>query len=372
MYLKIAPTQLFDGYMLHPNDSVLISKNNIVQGIVPLCEAGDDVQFINGLLCPGFVNAHCHLELSYMHNLIPSNTGMIAFIQQVMALRNMPKNIIINAIASAEGEMIKNGIVAVGDVSNTNNSIYQKQKNNLLYTNFIEISGLVPNAAIVRYENGLQVLQQFTTAGLAAQLVPHAPYSVSNKLLQLIYNNYVGGVTTMHINESAAEVQFMQNATGPMLELYDSLGINIHDYTTNLNYTLTIPTNTKSNIWVHNVVTNSNDMAVMQGSNANNYLCLCPNANLYIGNGLPNIPLLMESGLPICLGTDSLASNYKLCILSEIKTILKYYPTIPVTTVLQWATSNGAKALNISATHGSFERGKCATYVQLPLIEHFL
>jgi len=88
------------------------------------------------------------------------------------------------------------------------------------------------------------------------------------------------------------------------------------------------------------------------------YLCLCPNANSYIGNPLPNVPLLAGSGLPICVGTDSLASNSKLCIWSELQTLQAGYPGISTQDLLQWGTSNGALALGMEQQLGSFAPGK--------------
>jgi cytosine/adenosine deaminase-related metal-dependent hydrolase len=88
------------------------------------------------------------------------------------------------------------------------------------------------------------------------------------------------------------------------------------------------------------------------------FWCLCPNANRYIENTLPNIPLLLQANCTITLGTDSLASNHQLSLISEIQTIHQAYPEIPLSEMLHWATINGAKALNRSSQLGSFEIGK--------------
>ena len=88
------------------------------------------------------------------------------------------------------------------------------------------------------------------------------------------------------------------------------------------------------------------------------YFCLCPNANLYIGNGLPNVPLLRNSGYPLVLGTDSLASNSKLSIWEEIQTLRKAFVHLPLGDFLRWATYNGACALGLQDQLGSFEKGK--------------
>ncbi len=115
-------------------------------------------------------------------------------------------------------------------------------------------------------------------------------------------------------------------------------------------------------ILVHDVHTSASDLQWMQAAEQEQlpalYFCFCPNANLYIGNGLPDIGLLRKQGADIVLGTDSLTSNHQLNILEEIKTIAAQYPQIPLHEMLQWATLNGARALGFDQQLGSFEKGK--------------
>jgi aminodeoxyfutalosine deaminase len=357
---KIAATVLHDGYRFRENNDVLINNNGIVEAIVDKDLAGDGVQHIDGIVCPGFINTHCHLELSYLKNKIPTNTGMVDFILQVLQGRTTATEIILDAINTAEQEMIANGIVAVGDICNTANTVAQKLKNNLHYTNFIEVSGFVPAAAQQRFEDGKAVQQQFWQNKLNATIVPHAPYSTSQALQQLISNyNNANAITTIHYNESIAEKDFVQNGTGDFLRLYKTLGIDISFWQNQLSIT----NKQTSSILVHNVVTNNNDVAMHKNAS----YCLCPNANIYIGNGLPNIDLLKQNDVNICLGTDSLASNTQLSILAEIKTLQLHFANINMETLLQWATINGATALGIDAQYGSFEKGKSGKYVVMDI-----
>ncbi len=364
MLQKITATQLFNGFHFLPNDTVLIidKLRGVIKDIVPLQDAGDDIIKYCGIVCPGFVNAHCHLELSYLHRKIKQHVGMRSFIQEVIDSKDNVKVDVQQAIYNADNAMYNNGIVAVGDICNTALTIPTKLHSKLQYTNFIELSGFVPSKAQQRYTDGLGILQQFASNNLAATLVPHSPYSVSKELMQLIYNTPVP-VTTMHYQESIAEQEFVQHKQGDLLQLYTYLGIDISHYTPPITLQLIHPA-TGHIMLVHNVTTTAADIAVLNTLYPNRAtLCLCPNANLYIGNGLPNIPMLASSGIPICLGTDSLASNNKLSLTNEMYTILKHYPTIPVETVLQWATYNGAKALNIHHTYGSFAVGMSSKYV---------
>jgi aminodeoxyfutalosine deaminase len=368
MYHKISATQLFTGYTMLNAEHVLVLKKEeaqwIVEAIVAKADAGENIETIDGLVCPGFINAHCHLELSHLKNTIPQQTGMVDFLLAVMQNRNHAQEIVQDAIQQAENEMLQNGIVAVGDICNTTDTISTKKKGKLHYTNFIELSGFVPNAAPKRLADAITIQEAFLQNGLTATLVPHAPYSVSTALLYLIHAQKVA-VSSIHCNESIAEKEFVQTAKGDFLKLYETLGINIDFYNPNTVKNFLHP-NAINQLLVHNVVTNAQDIQQYKDSITTQheiYFVLCPNANNYIGNGLPNIPLLKQSGFNICLGTDSLASNTQLDIWAEIQILQKAYPTVPLSTLLQWATINGAKALGITDRYGSFEKGKMGAYL---------
>ena len=129
MYQKFQATQLFTGTGLLEDQLVLITtKDGTVEGIVGIEDAGDDIQSFEGVLTPGFVNAHCHLELSHMKGMIPAHTGLQEFVKQIVSLRQIDPERIQEAIVAAENEMYANGIVAVGDISNTLDTLVQKAK----------------------------------------------------------------------------------------------------------------------------------------------------------------------------------------------------------------------------------------------------
>ena len=120
-YLKFRADNLFDGYRFLKDNNVLITdEEGIILDIVPVAEAGDDVQQFSGFLSPGFINCHCHLELSHMKGLIPEGKGLVKFVLAVVQQRHLPdgqasfgEDEILKAIEKAETEMLNNGIVAV-------------------------------------------------------------------------------------------------------------------------------------------------------------------------------------------------------------------------------------------------------------------
>jgi cytosine/adenosine deaminase-related metal-dependent hydrolase len=228
MYQKFQATQLFTGTELLQDQLVLITKQDgTVEGIVGLEDAGDDIQSFEGVLSPGFINAHCHLELSHMKGMIPTETGLGEFVKQIVGLRKVPEAQIQEAIVNAEAEMIANGIVAVGDISNTTDTLAQKEKNNLAYYNFVEIYDLDPTLAPDKMIAGLAVQKQFTDSGLTASLIPHAPYSVTFALWKLLAKHFGTHTITMHNQETPAENEFFETKTGSFLSMYERTKISL-------------------------------------------------------------------------------------------------------------------------------------------------
>ena len=367
MYRKITSKQIFNGYEILPSDSVLIiDQKGAIADILPISEAGDGIIFHEGLISPGFINCHCHLELSHLKGVIPKKTGLIDFVLKIVQGRKADNTIIQEAMEKAEKEMLQNGIVAVGDICNTNYSIAQKSKGNLYYHNFIEGIGFPKEIAISRFQQMKELYKEFTISLKNNSLVPHAPYSVSTDLLTSIVQFPGNEIITMHNQETLEENELYENKQGAFLNFFKQLNINANSFDalgkTSLQHFLPFFKKDQSLILVHNIFTNQQDIEFANDFFANTSsllnFCLCPNANLYINHQLPDVQLFIKNQCSIVLGTDSLASNNQLSILEEIITLQKKYPTIPLTTMLQWATINGAKALKISDRFGSFEIGK--------------
>ena len=366
-YRKFKADQLFTGQSLLSGGEVLITaENGVIEAIVPASEAGEDLELLSGILSPGFVNAHCHLELSHMKGRIAPGSGMVDFLLGVMKQQNFPAEEVQQAIADAEAAMLGSGIVAVGDICNTPDTIGQKSNGRLLYRNFIETMGFIPATAPQRFAFGKSVYDQFEARfpGMNS-LVPHSPYSVSPALLKLIAEMPGNNLVSIHNQESDAETAFLLHGTGDMHRLYEFLGIDLSFYNPPGKSApqLMLPAFSKAQqlILVHDVHTSAADLEWMEKKQEELpeiFMCLCPNANLYIGNGLPEVEMMRSSGVRLVTGTDSLSSNNELNILEEIKTIAHHFPSIPLAELLQWATLNGAMALGFEKMIGSFEKGK--------------
>jgi len=365
-YLKFKADKLFDGYRFAADNTVLITdEEGVVQDMVAENEAGDDVQTFSGILSPGFINCHCHLELSHLKGLIPEGTGLGKFVLNVVQQRHFPGEEILQAIGKAEDEMIANGIVAVGDICNNTLTVSQKTKGRMYYHNFIEASGFNPQIANSRFEKVKQIYNEFANSPSGVgSIVPHAPYSVADELWDLIINFPGNHLMTIHNQETVGENEWFMNKQGEFAEMYAAMNIDVPFFKpsgkSSLQSYLPKFLNNQSIILVHNVVTSEADILFSQFPivNCQLFWCLCPNANQYITRQLPDIDLLVKHDCEIVLGTDSLASNHQLSILEEMKTIQQHFSHIEMEMMLQWATSKGAKALQMDSLLGSFVKGK--------------
>ena len=334
------------------------------------------IQHFNGILCPGFVNTHCHLELSHMKSSIPEKTGLAGFIKDFIAVRKtFSAEQIQNGIEAGEKEMLENGIVAVGDICNVSDTFQQKAKHRLTYYNFIEGFDFFPEnteAELKRVNAVIEALMQMD-AQADYSAVPHAPYSVSEKYFQTFSKISTDKILSIHNQESAEENRMFREKRGKIMEFFSSLGMDFSNWKASgknsLESYLGFLPAANNLLLVHNTFTDSDDLKLAEAYSKNIYWATCPNANLYIENKLPDYHLFIKAGAKMTIGTDSLASNHSLSILDEMKTITHYFPEIKLETLLQWATLNGAKALQFQDELGSFEVGKKPGVVLIENVE---
>jgi len=387
--LKFKADLLFDGYRLHGSDKVLITdESGMVEDIVPASEAGDDVQTFSGILSPGLINCHCHLELSHLKNVIPPHTGLIEFLCSVVTKRETSPNPSeggayedpvkkkMQAIINAEKEMYDGGIVAVGDIGNTADTAEVKSKSKIRWQNFVEALGFTDEKVeenIIHYQ---QVAKAFESqkekvkSKNRTSLVPHAPYSISPKTFQLINQLTKNQIISIHNQEHPAEDELYKTGGGDYLKLFKIFGIENSPFPvtglSSIRSVLPHFNNGQTIFLVHNTYMPEEDVLWAKEYAAANglklYWCLCVNANLYIENKTPPIEMFLKNDCPIVLGTDSYSSNWQLSIAKEIQTVLaglEKFSTFSIREqVLQWATLNGAKALQWDDELGSFEKGK--------------
>jgi cytosine/adenosine deaminase-related metal-dependent hydrolase len=324
------------------------------------------VEVYRGVIVPGFINAHCHLELSHLKNKLTPGKGLSGFIREITTNRNGSEPEIREAISKAEDEMIAEGIVAVGDISNNSSSFDQKKKGRLRYHTFIEVFDLAPERADKAFQDGLSLMKMLNESGAAgtSSIVPHAPYTVSARLLKLIhdYAQANDSLLSIHNQETESENEMFISGRGQLFETLSSFG----DYYKSWKPTgadslesslLHFPRCNKMQL-VHNTFTSADEITWAMLYSMMTWWCTCPNANLFIENNLPDYKIFIDAGCRMTVGTDSYASNYSLSILDELKTISVHAPYIKLQTLVRWATLNGAEFLGLQNQLGSIEKGK--------------
>lgn len=364
----ISAEYIHNGHDFLESGSVLvISNDGIIKNILHANEIeSSKIEFFNGIVCPGFVNTHCHLELSHLKNKIAQKSSLENFIKDIEGMRSFNIEEIEAAELEADKEMFNNGIVAVGDICNTLDTYKIKLSSPIYYHNFLEVFAFNPSKAEKVYNKGLQHYNTFSQISkYNNSLTLHAPYSASTELINLVKEDCKinHSILSIHNQESAAEDEMFIHKKGILLERIKKFGNNTDVWncpgTSALNFLSNKLNGLQTNIqWVHNTFTKKEDIeyALTQGNKI--YWCFCPNANLYIENAIPNIPLFKSLDSAITIGTDSLASNQTLSVLEELKTIQLKFPEITTVNLLKWATHNGADFLKIKNQYGTLEIGK--------------
>jgi cytosine/adenosine deaminase-related metal-dependent hydrolase len=317
---------------------------------------------LHGVICPGFINAHCHVELSHLRGRLARRTGLVNFIRDVQKNRVTDEKLVLDAAFQADDEMYQNGIVAVGDISNTGVSIPVKDASKLYYHTFVETFSFVPAMAETAFNKALDLLMEFKPR--PSSITPHAPYSVSKELFRLIRNYCENNenLISMHNQECEDENKFYRYKQGSFIDLYESFGIDISHFKpmarNSVQSVIPLLSNKQRTLMVHNTCSNLKDIYFIKRFDHEIHWCFCPGANLYIEDRLPKVELFVGQGYNITLGTDSLASNDKLCILSEMRLLQQNFPGLSTPKLVEWATLNGARFLGIEEEKGTIEPGK--------------
>lgn len=356
-----------------------ITAEPIKNGVVVINEEGEIIEIgqakdysplelerYEGVIVPGFVNTHCHLELSHMKGKVNTGTGLLPFLQSVVQFRDFPQGEILAAIERNDYDMYERGIVAVGDISNKLDTQEAKDKSKMNYYTFVEMFDFLQDAgAETTFKQYMEVYEgQSTANGNRKSCVPHAPYTVSKTLFKKINEqNEDSDITvSIHNQETPHENELFLTKTGGFLDFYKAFQIPLDNFKasgkTAIHYAIEHMNPKVRTLFVHNTTTQAADIEAAHQWSKNVYWATCPNANLYIENRLPNYKFFLDSGAKMTIGTDSLTSNWQLCILSEMKAIAKYQSYVPFETLLRWATLNGAEALGFADNLGSLEVGK--------------
>ncbi len=368
MIRKISAHYIFPGNSL-PLKRGIVSVNEEGE-ITDLTDTGgslkevSNLEFYDGIITPGFINCHTHLELSKLRGKINKHTGLINFIKAVVQLRSLDDSIASASAKRADTEMETGGIVAAADISNTSESFNIKATSKIKYFTFIEILGIRDSEAKEKLEQGLRLLEELKLLNLPGSITPHAPYSVSDTLWNMLteHSKLQRSMWSVHNQESSEENHMFMDKSGGFVSFLSQISNDFIHWNSpgvsSLTYDKQFYSQIPKTLLVHNTFTSRQDLDSIKDLKEKIVFILCPNANLFIENQLPDVELLINAGHIVALGTDSLASNTKLSILEEMKTVQKYHPRIGLQELINFGTINGAHALGFDNQLGSIRKGK--------------
>ncbi len=347
------------------NGFVEVSDDGTVIKAGP-CNPGEEVP--DGAITPGFVNAHCHAELSYMKGLFRKGTGMAGFIDQINELRDTSSmEDKLAALKEAFDSLWNQGVVAMADISNCDDSFAIKASHPLYTRTFLEVFGAEPSECKTVMSYVLALQKKALALGLDAAPTPHSCYTMSPQLVEASSaEGLKSGFLSFHSEESAEEEEMMMYGRGPMWDNRVRNGIPTPPVTgtSSLEYFLdrlraAVGSPVEGHVLlVHECCLTAEGAALAKKVLKEPFLAVCPLSNLFIHNTLPPIPVMRDSGIPICVGTDSLSSNDKLCIVDELFCLQEAFPSLTLQELLQWACLNGARFLSKADVFGSIEEGK--------------
>lgn len=354
-----------DGYVM-TDDEGYVLKMGAARELNP--PALSVAEYFPGAIVPGFVNTHSHIELSHLKGAFSKGSGMSGFINQINSLRDsVDKSGRINAIETEMRGLYRQGVSAMADISNCNESFECKSHSPIYTRTFLEVFGTDPKEADMIVEGALELCREAEEMDLDAAPTPHSCYTMSPELLMAAsVAGIKSGYLSYHSQESRQEEDLIRYGTGELAENYKGRGLPTPPVTAtsalvyfidNLKKVMRAPIRGHV-LLVHNVAIDEESIDYALEWLKSPYFAVCPLSNIFIHNQLPPLELMRRKGLKITVGTDSLSSNDLLSMVAEMKCIQDHFPEIPFDEILKWATRNGAEFLGKEELLGSFEAGK--------------
>jgi aminodeoxyfutalosine deaminase len=325
-------------------------------------------------LLPGLVNAHTHLELSWMAGRVPPAASMDEWIRTLLRVRREGppggEAEIVETMTRAALGLHAAGTVLVGDISNTLLSPRVLDEAGLGGVVFHELIGFNhPDPAGDVREAWRRVAHQqgalARTGDVSFSVVAHAPYSVSPALFREIVRRAGPSPLAIHLGESVEEVEFLRTGRGPIRRMLEEIGVWTEAWpvpqTDPVSYVTDLGYLRAGTLVVHGV--HLTDAGLDRLRRARAVLVTCPRSNVWVGAGPPRLSRFYASGVPVALGTDSLASAPSLSVFDELAEMRRIAPEVSAAALLDSATRQGAMALGFGNQYGTLAPGKRAALV---------
>jgi cytosine/adenosine deaminase-related metal-dependent hydrolase len=319
-----------------------------------------------GVLLPGLVNAHCHLELSHLAGrLEAAGEGFVPWVEAVVGSRGrLADDRVADAAAAAIEALEAAGTAAVGDVSNTLVHLERLRASSLHAVVFLELVSWDPAKAretLAWGERRLAAHRESLRPGLELRLAAHAPHSVAPALLRLLAER--GGPAAIHLAESPEEARFLGEGGGPWAGFLASRGLGHVRFdppgASPVRYADGLGVLHGRLVAAHGVQVDAADRVLLAERGVN--VVLCPRSNARLGVGTADVPGLRAAGVKLALGSDSLASAPSLDVLDDAVALHRLFPALAPAALLRMATLGGAEALGFPEL-GAIAPGRRAAF----------
>lgn len=314
--------------------------------------AGAEVERVRGVLLPGLVNAHTHLELSAMRGRVAGGRGFVGWVDALIAHRHeMSPEEDSEAIDAAVDELVRSGTVAVGEVTNSLAAVHPLARRGIGGCVFHEVFGQ-DRAAVLRRVAGLRAeleerVPTWPSRDLAYAPAPHTLYTTHEDAVRALFEavTRMSARTSLHLAEHAPERRAIEHGDGPVPEWLFTRAKQRPEWpkVPLFDYAERVGALSPSVLLVHMVEARADELARIAAKGSP--VVLCPRSNLHIEMKLPPLLALRSAGIEAALGTDSLASNASLDVLAEAKALADRFPGVPAHELITMATWNGARAL---------------------------
>lgn len=320
---------------------------------VPVVDHGPAV------LMPALVNAHTHLELAALKGRLSAGMGFLDWVAQVIDRREaLGPDGLARAIPSAVAELIRTGTGVAGEIATLGLSAETMAAGRLGGIWFREYlgSGAAPALPMDTGSERLPI-----------SLAGHAPHTTAPALLRELkrLTRAMGRPFSIHLAESHAEVQFITTGRGPWGAFMERRGIATDDWrlpaASPVAHAHRLGILDAGTVAVHLLHLAPGDLELLRKGGVHG--CLCPRSNRHIHGRLPDVAALVKAGIPLCLGTDSLASVESLDLWAEMALLARTFPFLAPDAILAMATVNGAAALGLGAVWGALEPGRPARWI---------
>jgi len=313
-----------------------------------------------GVLMPGLVNAHCHLELSHLLGRLDRSHGFAHWVEDLVARRvGDGPGAVRAAAAKAIRQMVATGTVAVGDVSNDLAHLDLLAASRLIAVVFHELLGWNPERAAAIAEGADARRIGRLGGGVEVRLAAHAPHSVSPALFAELVKR--GGPAAVHLAESAEEVRFLLRGDGAWMRFLEKRGLGDLPFdppgVSPVRYLDELGALRPRLVAAHCVYVDAADRARLAATGV--HVAVCPRSNLNLGVGMPDVPEMLAAGVRLCLGTDSLASVDTLDLIDDVTVLREEFPELDPAVIVEMATAGGARALGLQ-DYGAIAPGMCA------------